>query len=83
MKSISELDIFKDLKSISELDIFRELKSLSELDIFKDLKSISELLGEKKYFLGDTISTVDCALFGHLTQFMYIKIGFPQMVCTL
>ncbi|XP_023349670.1 failed axon connections homolog [Eurytemora carolleeae] len=45
----------------------------------QDLKSISELLGDKKYFLGDDISTVDCVLFGHLTQFMYINIGFPQM----
>ena len=80
--------IFHDLKSISGL-YFRTwilyLKYSSGLEIyiwtiFQDLKSISELLGDKKYFLGDDISTVDCVLFGHLTQFMYINIGFPQMV---
>jgi len=45
---------------------------------FKDLKAISELLGSKEFLFGDSPTTIDCVLFGHLAQFLYIDIGFPQ-----
>ena len=45
---------------------------------FKDLKAISDLLNNKDYLLGKSPTTVDCVLFGHLAQFLYIDIGFPQ-----
>merc|ERR1719154_432379 len=44
----------------------------------KDLKAVSEILGDKPFLLGDEPSTVDCVLFGHIVQFLYIDIGFPQ-----
>jgi len=45
---------------------------------FKDLSALSAWLGTKHYFLGSKPSTVDCMLFGHLAQFLFIDIGFPQ-----
>lgn len=45
---------------------------------FKDLAALSSWLGTKQYFLGSKPSTVDCMLFGHLAQFLFIDIGFPQ-----
>lgn len=47
----------------------------------QDLRSVSLLLGGNQYFLGDVPSTVDCALYGHLAQFLYIDIGFPHKEC--
>jgi len=44
----------------------------------EDLLALSEMLGDSPFLLGDTPSTVDCTLFGHLAQFLYIDIGFPQ-----
>ena len=47
----------------------------------QDLKAISVLLGANDYMLGGPApTTVDCMLFGHLAQFLYIDIGFPQKV---
>jgi len=45
---------------------------------FKDLAALSSWLGTKDYFLGSKPTTVDCMLFGHLAQFLFIDIGFPQ-----
>jgi len=45
---------------------------------FKDLNAISQLLATKQFLLGSSPTTVDCMLFGHLAQFLYIDIGFPQ-----
>jgi len=45
---------------------------------FKDLAALSSWLGTKQYFHGSQPSTVDCMLFGHLAQFLFIDIGFPQ-----
>jgi len=45
---------------------------------FKDLRSLSNLLGTKAYFLGAQPTSVDCTIFGHLAQFLFIDIGFPQ-----
>jgi len=45
---------------------------------FKDLRALSNWLGSKPFFLGASPTTVDCVLFGHLAQFLYIDIGFPQ-----
>jgi len=48
----------------------------------QDLKAISVLLGANDYMLGGPApTTVDCMLFGHLAQFLYIDIGFPQKAC--
>ena len=47
---------------------------------FKDLAALSNWLGTKQYFLGSKPTTVDCMLFGHLAQFLFIDIGFPQKV---
>ena len=47
---------------------------------FKDLAALSSWLGTKQYFHGSQPSTVDCMLFGHLAQFLFIDIGFPQKV---
>ena len=47
---------------------------------FKDLAALSSWLGDNKYFHGTKPTTVDCMLFGHLAQFLYIDIGFPQKV---
>jgi len=44
----------------------------------KDLMALSKLLGNKEYFYGDEPTSVDCMLFGHLAQFLFINIGFPQ-----
>jgi len=44
----------------------------------QDLLAISSILGDKPFLLGDEPCTVDCTLFGHLVQFLYLDIGFPQ-----
>lgn len=54
---------------------FQEIEQFS----FQDLQAISALLGDKKFLLtGDHPTTVDCTLFGHLAQFLYIPMAFPQ-----
>lgn len=45
---------------------------------FLDLEAISRYLGDKKYFFGDDMTTIDCTLYGHLAQFLYIPMAFPQ-----
>ncbi|XP_010900348.1 failed axon connections homolog isoform X1 [Esox lucius] len=41
----------------------------------KDMRSLAELLGDKKYFMGSKMSTVDAAVFGHLAQAMWTLPG--------
>jgi glutathione S-transferase len=43
-----------------------------------DIQAISDYLGDKQYFFGDRPSLADCAVFGHLSQFLWIPIDFPQ-----
>lgn len=47
-----------------------------------DLKAISDMLGENnqsKYFLGsDRPTLADCAVFGHVSQFLWMPLDFPQ-----
>ena len=43
-----------------------------------DLKALSVLLGSQTYFFGTTTTLLDCTVFGHLVQFLYIPIDFPQ-----
>ena len=45
---------------------------------FKDLGALSCLLGQQRFFHGDQPSSLDCVVFGHLAQFLYIDIKFPQ-----
>merc|ERR1711879_520465 len=44
----------------------------------KDLLALSTWLADKQYFHGSSPSSLDCTIFGHLAQFLYIDIGFPQ-----
>ena len=44
----------------------------------KDLLALSSWLADKQYFHGSSPSSLDCTIFGHLAQFLYIDIGFPQ-----
>ncbi|KAL7633401.1 UNVERIFIED_CONTAM: hypothetical protein RMT77_016272 [Armadillidium vulgare] len=39
--------------------------------IRKDLEAISRYLGQKPYLMGDTVTEVDCAIFGVLAQFVW------------
>lgn len=44
-----------------------------------DLKALSDMLGDHAFFFGrDQPSLADCAVFGHLSQFLWIPIDFPQ-----
>jgi len=43
-----------------------------------DLKALSDYLGKKPYFQGGKISSADCAIFGHMSQLLYIPLDFPQ-----
>ncbi|XP_021372155.1 failed axon connections-like isoform X2 [Mizuhopecten yessoensis] len=43
-----------------------------------DIRAISTYLGEKKYFLGDTPSLIDCTLFGFLAQIIFVPLDFPM-----
>jgi len=40
---------------------------------------IFRYLGNKKFLHGDTPTTIDCVIFGHLAQFLYIPMEFPQV----
>ena len=45
---------------------------------FQDLTAISKLLGDKSFFNGDSPSTIDCTLFGHLVQMVLLPMESPQ-----
>ena len=45
---------------------------------FQDLDALSELLGDKPFFSGKNPGAVDCTMFGHLVQFVYIPMDIPQ-----
>jgi len=44
----------------------------------KDLKALSDYLGEKEFLMGDAMNTIDCTLYGHLAQFLYIPLEIPM-----
>ena len=45
----------------------------------EDLKVLEDLLSQHVYFFGQSHpGTLDCTVFGHLSQFLYIDIDFPQ-----
>ena len=45
----------------------------------RDLKSVADILGDKEFMLTTDVPTsVDCTVFGHLAQFLYIPMEFPQ-----
>ena len=44
----------------------------------RDLAALAALLGDNTFFHGAAPGTLDCAVFGHLAQFLYIDIDFPQ-----
>ena len=44
-----------------------------------DLRAISDYLAGKKYFFGrEHPTSIDCTIFGHLSQILYIPMNFPQ-----
>jgi len=43
-----------------------------------DLRALSDLLGTKTYFHGREPHVIDCVIFGHLSQFLFIPLDFPQ-----
>lgn len=46
----------------------------------KDLSAISNILGEQQFLFGDAMTTVDCYIFGHLSQILYIpSIDYPHV----
>ena len=45
---------------------------------FRDLDVLSVMLADKPYLLGEAVTSLDCTVFGHLTQFLFIDINFPQ-----
>ena len=45
---------------------------------FRDLDALSVMLADKPYLLGDMATSLDCTVFGHLSQFLFIDINFPQ-----
>ena len=44
----------------------------------QDIKALSDFLGTQDYFFGDEATSLDCAVFGHLSQLLYIPLPFPQ-----
>jgi hypothetical protein len=47
----------------------------------EDIQALSDILGDKDYFFGnDRPRSLDCAAFGHLAQFIYIPMAFPQQI---
>lgn len=44
----------------------------------QDLRAISDLLGDGPFFFGQKATSVDCALFAHLANFLYLPMHFPQ-----
>ena len=54
---------------------FEEVAKMS----FLDLDAVSRILGDNEYVLGTATPTaLDCTVFGHLAQFLYIPMDFPQ-----
>jgi len=52
-----------------------ELWSFSD----QDIQAIADVLGDRRYLLGgDGPTLADCAVFGHLSQFLWIPMDFPQ-----
>lgn len=59
--------------------MFVPVKPQLRFSPIQDLKSLSVMLGDRSFFLGNSgPSAIDCALFGHLVQFLYIPMEFPQ-----
>jgi len=45
----------------------------------RDLRSVNDILGGKNFLLSqDSPTSIDCTVFGHLAQFLYIPMAFPQ-----
>ena len=45
---------------------------------FQDLTAISHILGDKPFFNGDSPSTIDCTVFGHMVQMLLLPLDTPQ-----
>lgn len=44
----------------------------------QDIKALSDFLGSSLFFFGDEVTSLDCTVFGHLSQFIYIPLPSPQ-----
>lgn len=45
---------------------------------FQDLDALSTLLGSQPFFNGEKATSIDCTIFGHLVQFVYMPLDIPQ-----
>ena len=45
---------------------------------FVNFTALSNILGDKKFFNGDEPTNIDCAMFGHLVQFVYMPMDMPH-----
>lgn len=67
------------LRLKGRLCVFGRLEPSEAMELsFRDLDTLSTLLKNKNYFHGDQPTSLDCTIFGHLAQFLFIDIGFPQ-----
>ena len=67
------------LRLKGRLCVFGRLDQAEVMEMsFRDIDALSLLLGEKSYMFGNMPTSLDCMVFGHLAQFLYIPIGFPQ-----
>ena len=58
---------------------FEDLKALEDILVLSTNDDNNKASEECTYFFGrSNPSVLDCAVFGHLSQFLYIRIDFPQ-----
>jgi len=43
-----------------------------------DIQALSDMLGDGEYFFGGLPTLIDCTVFGHLSQFLWLPLDFPQ-----
>eukprot|EP00934_Nitzschia_sp_Nitz4_P006119 Nitzschia sp. Nitz4//scaffold167_size49223//35599//36857//NITZ4_007040-RA/size49223-processed-gene-0.62-mRNA-1//-1//CDS//3329538290//6109//frame0 len=43
-----------------------------------DLQALSDLLADQPYFFGETPTALDCTVYGHLSQFLWVPLEYPQ-----
>lgn len=44
----------------------------------KDFQALSDILGDKPYMMGDEMSAIDCYIFGHMCQLLYLPLDYPH-----
>jgi glutathione S-transferase len=82
-KFISKMFVKSMPKGFGDKIKKRGLARHSDEELWKfsndDLQALSNYLGNKTFFFGrDHPTSVDCTIFGHLSQILYIPLDFPQ-----